>query len=170
MMRRLAAVLALALAACYAELDWRELHWEEGGVKAMLPAKPGKFTRDVNLAGATVPMQMLQVQLRGMAFGVAQAPLPPGDRAQVLAAARDVLIRNVDGRLLSERAVEVPGSAGPGLEFRAEGVVAGTPMLVAGRIAADDARLYEVVFVGRRDRAEGVDLDLFLASLTIVPR
>jgi hypothetical protein len=43
-------------------------------------------------------------------------------------------------------------------------------MLLAGRVAADRDRLYEVVFVGRKDRAEGVDLDLFLGSLRIVPR
>lgn len=170
-MRRLLVLLfALLAAACYAELDWRELHWEEGRVKVLLPAKPAKFTRDVTLAGAAVPMQMLQVQLSGMAFGVAYAPLPGKDVPQVLAAARDVLVKNIEGHVVSERTVDIPGSSVPGLEFRAEGVVAGTPMLVAGRLAADAERFYEVVFVGRKDRAEGVDLDLFLASLRIVPR
>jgi|APFre7841882724_1041349.scaffolds.fasta_scaffold01396_6 hypothetical protein len=170
MRRLLALAAALLVAACYAELDWRELHWEEGGVKAMLPAKPAKFTRDVVIAGGTVPMQMLQVQLKGMAFGIAFAPLPPGDPAKALASARDVLVQNIDGRVVAEREVEVPGATAKGREFRAEGTVAGTPMLLAGRVAADRDRLYEVVFVGRKDRAEGVDLDLFLSSLRIVPR
>jgi hypothetical protein len=170
MKRLLALAAALLLAACYAELDWRELHWEDGHVKAMLPARPAKFSRDVVIAGAQVPMQMLQVQLKGMAFGVAVAPLPGGDAAKALASARDVLVANIDGRIVSEREVDVPGSAVKGREFRAEGVVAGTPMLLAARIAADRERLYEVVFVGRKDRAEGVDLDLFLGSLRIVPR
>jgi hypothetical protein len=170
MRRLLVLAAALLVAACYAELDWRELHWEEGGVKALLPARPAKFTRDVVIAGGTVPMQMLQVQLKGMAFGVAFAPLPPGDPAKALASARDVLVQNIDGRVVAEREVEVPGAASRGREFRAEGTVAGTPMLLAGRVAADRDRLYEVVFVGRKDRAEGVDLDLFLGSLRIVPR
>jgi hypothetical protein len=170
MRRALALAAALLLAACYAELDWRELHWEDGGVKALLPAKPAKFTRDVVIAGSTVPMQMLQVQLKGMAFAVAFAPLPPGDPAKTLAAARDVLVQNIAGRLVADREVDVPGAASKGREFRAEGNVAGTPMLVAGRVAADRERLYEVVFVGRQDRAQGIDLDLFLGSLRIVPR
>ena len=170
MTRRLVLALALLLGACYAELDWRELHWEDGRVKVMLPAKPAKFTRDVTLAGTVVPMQMLQVQLNGMAFGVAYAPLAGRDPALVIAAARDVLVKNIDGRLVSERDVTVPGSTVQGREFRAEGVVAGTPMLVAGRVGADAERFYEVVFVGRKDRAEGVDLDLFLGSLKILPR
>jgi hypothetical protein len=170
-MKKLLLVAAtLLLAACYAELDWRELHWEDGRVKAMLPAKPARLGRDVVIAGSTVPMQMLQVQLNGMAFGVAYAPLPAPDAAKVLASARDVLVRNIDGHLVSEREVDVPGSTIKGKEFRAEGTVAGTPMVVAARLATDAERLYEVVFVGRKDRAENVDLDLFLGSLRIVPR
>ncbi len=170
MKRLLAFAAALLLAACYAELDWRELYWEEGRVKAMLPAKPAKLGRDVVIAGSTVPMQMLQVQLSGMAFGVAYAPLPAQDAGKVLASARDVLVRNIDGQLVSEREVDVPGATAKGREFRAEGTVAGTPMVVAARLATDGDRLYETVFVGRKDRADTVDLDLFLGSLRIVPR
>lgn len=170
-MKRVVAFAAAALlAACYAELDWRELHWEDGRVKALLPAKPAKFSRDVIIAGVQVPMQMLQVQLEGMAFGIAVAPLPGGDAARALASARDVLVANIDGRIVSEREVDVPGSTVKGREFRAEGMVAGKPMLLAARIAADHERLYEAVFVGRKDRAETVDLDLFLGALRVVPR
>ena len=115
-------------------------------------------------------MQMLQVQLNGMAFGIAFAPLPAPDASKVLVSARDVLVRNIDGQLVAEREVDVPGATVKGREFRAEGTVAGTPMVVAARVAADHERLYEVVFVGRKDRADGVDLDLFLGSLRIVPR
>jgi hypothetical protein len=42
-------------------------------------------------------------------------------------------------------------------------------MLLAGRVATDGERLFEVVFVGRKDKAEKVDLDLFLGSLRVVP-
>ncbi len=169
MKKLLLLAATLLLAACYAEMDWRELYWEEGRVKAMLPAKPAKMGREVTIAGVNVPMEMLQVQLNGMAFGIAYAPLPGRDPAKALAGARDVLVHNIEGRLVEDREVDVPGAVGKGREFRAEGVVAGTPMLVAGRVAADGERLFEVVFVGRKDKAEHVDLDLFLGSLRIVP-
>jgi hypothetical protein len=170
-MKKLLLIAAtLLIAACYAEMDWRELYWEEGRVKAMLPAKPAKMGREVVIAGVTVPMEMLQVQLNGMAFGVAYAPVPGRDPVKALAGARDVLVNNIDGRLTEDREVEVPGAVGKGREFRAEGVVAGTPMLLAGRVATDGERLFEVVFVGRKDKAEKVDLDLFLGSLRVVPR
>lgn len=170
-MIRLVAILAaaLALAGCSAELDWRELHWEDGKVKLMLPGRPAKLERDVVLGDHTLHMQMLQTQLTGMAFGIAYAPLPPGDPAALLATARDALVRNIDGKLLTDREVDVRGGAARGHEFTGEGVVAGTPMLVAGRVVAANGRFYQIVFVGRKDRAERADLPLYLGSLTLLP-
>lgn len=172
MTRILALALAALLAACAPELDWRELHWEEGKLKLLLPGQPSQSTRDVVLGGEKVALKMLQTQLAGMAFGVAYAPLPPGDPGVLLPAARDALLRNIEGRLLTEREVEVRGT-GAGLshrgrEFTGEGVVAGTPMLIAARFVAANGRFYQIVFVGRKDRAERVDLPLYLGSLTLV--
>jgi hypothetical protein len=160
---------ALVLTACSAELDWRELHWEDGKLKVLLPGRPAKSAREVLLGGEKLSMQMLQTQMTGMAFGVAYAPLPPGDPAALLPLARDALIGNIDGRLVTEREVDVRGTAAKGREFTGEGVVAGTPMLVAARVVAANGRFYQVVFVGRKDRAERVDLSLYLGSLTLLP-
>jgi hypothetical protein len=166
-------IATAALAGCYPELDWRELAWDEGKLKVLLPAKPAKAAREVVLAGEKVQMEMLQSQLSGMAFGVAWSPLPKGDRAAVLASARDSLLRNIDGKLVTEREVPVRGALAPGREFTGEGSVAGTPMLLAARIVAapevGTGRFYQVVFVGRKDRADKVDLPLYLGSLTLVP-
>jgi hypothetical protein len=167
--RVLALVLSAFLAACAPELDWRELHWEEGKVKVLLPGRPSKSVREVALGGEKVMMQMLQTQMPGMAFGIAFAPLPPGDPGVLLPAARDALLRNIEGTLVTEREVEVRGAGAKGREFVGEGVVAGTPMLIAARLVAANGRFYQVVFVGREDRAERVDLPLYLGSLTPVP-
>lgn len=161
--------LGLLVAACSAELDWRELHWEDGKLRVMLPGKPTKSTRDVVLGGERVGMHMLQTQMTGMAFGIAYAPLPPGDPAALLAHARDALLRNIDGKLVTEREVEVRGASSQGREFTGEGVVAGTPMVVAARVVAANGRFHQIVFVGRKDRAAGVDLPLYLGSLTLLP-
>ena len=171
-MRLASAILAslgLLLAACSAELDWRELHWEDGKLKLMLPGKPSKSARDVVLGGEKVGMQMLQTQMSGMAFGIAYAPLPPGDPAALLTGARDALLRNIEGKLVAEREVEVRGAPSKGREFTGEGVVAGTPMVLAARVVAANGRFYQIVFVGRKDRAERVDLPLYLDSLTLLP-
>ena len=170
MIRALVALaIALVVGGCSAELDWRELYWEDGKVKVMLPGKPSKATRDIVLGGEKLSMQMLQTQMTGMAFGIAYAPLPPGDPGALLPLARDALLRNIEGTLLAEREVDVRGTTAKGREFTGEGVVAGTPMLVAARVVAANGRFYQVVFVGRKDRAERVDLPLYLGSLTLTP-
>ena len=159
----------LALAGCSAELDWRELHWEDGKLKVMLPGRPSKASREIMLGGEKVGMQMLQTQMTGMAFGIAYAPLPPGDPGALLSAARDALLRNIDGTLVTEREVEVRGTAAKGREFTGEGIVAGTPMLLAARVVAANGRFYQIVFVGRKDLVDRVDLPLYLGSLTLMP-
>jgi hypothetical protein len=170
MIRALAILAAaLVLAGCSAELDWRELHWEDARLKVMLPGRPAKSARDIVLGGEKLGMQMLQTQMNGMAFGVTYAPLPPGDSNALLPMARDALLRNIGGTLLTEREVDVRGTAAKGREFTGEGVVAGTPMLIAARVVAANGRFYQVVFVGRKDRAERVDLPLYLGSLTLTP-
>jgi hypothetical protein len=170
-MSRLLVILgaALLLASCSAELDWRELHWEDGKLKVMLPGKPTSSERDVVLGGEKIAMHMLQTQKSGMAFGIAYAPLPGGDPGALLTAARDALLRNIEGKLVTEHEVEVRGASSRGREFTGEGVVAGTPMLVAARVVAANGRFYQVVFVGRKDRAADVDLPLYLGSFTLVP-
>lgn len=168
-MKRALVVALVFLAACAPELDWRELHWEEGRLKVLLPGKPAKSGREVMLGGEKLAMQMLQTQMTGMAFGVAYAPLPPGDPGALLPAARDALLRNIEGTLVTEREVEVRGTGAKGREFTGEGTVAGTPMLVAARVVAANGRFYQIVFVGRKDRAERVDLPLYLGSLTLLP-
>jgi hypothetical protein len=121
------------------------------------------------LGGEKVALHLLQTQKSGMAFGVAYAPLSGGDPAALLTAARDALLRNIEGKLVTEREVEIRGAGGRGYEFTGEGVVAGTPMLVSARLVAANGRFYEVVFVGRKDRVGEVDLSLYLSSLTLLP-
>ena len=127
----------------------------------------------INVRKVVLCAQWLGIELprsdAGMAFGVAYSPLPPGDPGALLPAARDALLRNIEGTLVTEREVEVRGTGTKGREFTGEGVVAGTPMLIAARLVAANGRFYQVVFVGRKDRAERVDLPLYLGSLTLVP-
>lgn len=82
-----AAVLgACALAACSPTFDWREMRVDGTGLVVMLPCKPDKGTREVPLAGRTVPMQGLGCEAGGATFAVMFADLGDAGRsAEVLA-------------------------------------------------------------------------------------
>ncbi len=163
------ALGALLLAGCYPELDWRELRVENGGFTIMFPDRPKEVTRDIVLGGTALRMHMLTTEGRGTAFGVGYADLPAGVAASVLiGSARDALVRNIAGRVDSERPVNVGGL--DGLEFYAEGTAGDEPMVVAARVLADERRLYQVLFIGKRTRAHEIDLAFYLASFKPVPR
>ena len=166
-MRRFAAVAVLCLAACSAELDWREFTSPEGRFAVMLPGRPARDSREVTLAGAKAPMHMTSVQVSGMAFGVGYADLPPGaDAERVIAEGRDALVRNIGGRVTAERPIALDGARG--IEFEAEGSAQGAIMRISARIAVADDRFYQVVFVGRAERAAEVDPTLFPGSFRVL--
>jgi hypothetical protein len=167
-MRRAVAIVAMALlAACYAELDWREVTSPEGRFAVLLPGKPTRDVRTIMLAGAAVKMHMYAVQVAGMAFGVGYADLPQGlDAARAVSEGRDALVRNIAGQITGERDVEVQGIRG--LEFDATGTSDGQPMRLAARVLADGGRFYQVVLIGRAEPAARVDTTLYLGSFKLL--
>lgn len=168
--RALLAVLCAALtAACYPELDWREVGSAESGYAVLLPAKPDRATREVAIGAARVALHMQSVHKDGMAFGAAHADLPPGTGAgQLLDDARDALVRNIGGRVTSEQALAIAGASGRA--FTAEGSAAGEPMRLAARVIVANDRFFQVVFVGRVGRGTAADVDMFLESFRLLPR
>jgi hypothetical protein len=166
-MRRFAAAVAVCLAACSPEFDWREFASPESGFAVMLPGRPTHESRDVTLAGASAPMHMTSVQRSGIAFGVGYADLPPGaDAARAVAETRDALVRNIGGRVTAERPIELDGVRG--IEFQADGSAQGTAMHLAARIVVAGDRFYQAVLIARAGRAAEVDPLLFPGSFRVV--
>jgi len=165
--RRFAAAAVLGLAACSAELDWREFTSADGRFAVLLPGKPARAAREVTLAGAKAPLHMTSVQVAGMAFGVGYADLPPGaDPARILAEGRDALVRNIGGRVTAERALDLDGARG--IEFEADGTAQGAAMHVAARLVVAGDRYYQAVLIARAERAAEVDPTLFPGSFRLV--
>lgn len=155
--------VAMLLAGCYPDLDWRELQWRDGDFSVMFPARPTEVTREIELGGTALELHMLRAEVKDMAFGVAYADLPAGVDANVLlTAARDGLVRNIGGRIIEEQTVELPGLNGQA--FRAEGHAADHDMMMAARVLTGGGRFYQVLFIGPRANSAEVDLDFYLGS------
>jgi hypothetical protein len=161
----LALGAALALAACYAELDWREFNSPEGGFTVMLPSKPARESRELVLAGGKTTMHMVSAHATEMAFGVGYADLPQGtDPARALDEGRAALVKNIAGRVTAERALE----GVVGVEFEADGEAGGNPMRLAARVLVSGNRYYQVVLVARAARAGEVDRTIFPGSFRLL--
>lgn len=162
----LSLVIALLLAACTPELDWREYRPPEGGFSVLLPQKPGQSVRELATPAGKITMRMFSVRLGAdvMAAGFADFPTPPGQL--LVDAMRDVLVGNIAGRIQSERPVEVVG--GTGREFSAIGTLGRGASTEAGlmraRLIVRNSRYYQLVWLGTRSGVGEADVDLFLGS------
>ncbi|MCU0805491.1 MAG: hypothetical protein MUF79_10445 [Burkholderiales bacterium] len=169
--RALIIVFAAIAAACSPALDWREFSWREGGFAVLLPGKPRSESRPLVIDGVEVTMRMFSVRAEGLAFGVGYADFPPGGGAEAqarrIAATRDALVANIDGRLTAQGDVALERHRG--IDFRATGRVRDTDYFVAGRVYAAGDRLYQLAVVGRADAATTADAELFLGSLRLLP-
>lgn len=167
--QRAAACLAVAVtcaaAGCTPEYNWRELRPADAHWVAMLPAKPATATRDIRLGDLPVKMTMHGAKVHDTAFTVAEAPLPPsGDPAAAVAAMREALVRNIEGKETAAVPVPIPVEAAAGglarttagVALEAAGSIRGKPALLQARLVAHDGRAYQALVVGTdvdRDQA-----------------
>ena len=165
------------LAGCSPEHDWREIRADEQGFLVMLPAKPARMTRPINLEGLTVDMAMVGAQAREVAYTVGAVVLPDGGdatRAKVLGSMRTAMVRNIGGSVRAERAVEVlrVDAAGQrtgtvaGTEIEVEGRMRDREATMVARFVAHGAQAWQAVVLGPRPDRELAAL--FLESLKLI--
>lgn len=102
--------MALWLSACAPTLDWREVRPERSALVVLMPCKPEKAERPVELAGTTVPVALLACRAGDTLWGVTTAELrDPARVGAALAQLRQARARNLDGRELSHEPAVVKG-------------------------------------------------------------
>jgi hypothetical protein len=175
----LLAPLAAGMAGCSPEHDWREVRAEDGAFIVMLPARPARMTRPINLDGFALEMTMHGAQAREVAYTVGTAVLPDASaatRERALAAMRAAMIRNIGGTERASRAVRVAlvDAAGQGtdtvagLEVEAVGRMRDRDATLVARFVGVGGRIWQAVVLGPApDREQAA---LFLGSLKLVRR
>lgn len=163
------ALLTALAAACTPGLDWREFSWDDGGFAVLLPGKPTKETRIVQIGGRALTLTLFRTEPAGAAVAVGFAELPVAldadGRARLLADARDALLKNV-GASGGGDATVIEGF--PGLAFHGAGTGGANKLMIAGRVYATDRRFYQLLFIGPPDLPIVADLPLFFGSFRLV--
>ncbi len=80
------ALVAASLAACTPAFNWREVGFEQADAAALLPCKPDRGTRPVQLAGQAMQMNMAGCEAGGAMFTVALVQVPLAEQANAVAA------------------------------------------------------------------------------------
>lgn len=157
----LVALLAigLGLVACAPSHDWREIRADEDHYLALMPGRPDRMARPINLDGLAVEMSMQGARVDGVAFIVGAVALPDASvtvREHALAAMRTAMVRNIQGSETHAEAVAVPvvdavgkpaGSA-PGWRIDASGQAGQRTVSMSAVFAARAGRAWQAVVLG----------------------
>jgi hypothetical protein len=109
--RRAAATAALAaLGACSPTFDWRSVRLPDTELVTELPCRPGRFQRDVTVAGTPLKLFMLSCEAGGVTYGVATAEVgDPGRVDAVLHALHDSAAAAIRSSDSPAGALNMPG-------------------------------------------------------------
>ncbi len=149
---RCAGLLLLALAGCNPSLNWREVRSETSPLRMLLPCKPDKATRDVEMGGQTLALDMQGCDAAGATFAVSHVQVAdPGQAAALLAGWRSAVLAHLH-------------AAGPSVApFKPAGswdLAESVRLQAAGRRADGSAVTVQAVWFARR---EGTGAHLFHA-------
>ena len=172
------AVAALAAIGCSPAYDWREVRADDDGFVVLLPAKPARMTRPVNLDGLRVDMTMRGAQAGQASFTVGAVALP--DQGEVARKAADAMriamVRNIGGTERASRPVSVPivdaqgkpvGTA-TGVEVEAAGRMREQPATLLARFVTHERQAWQCVVLGPQvDREQAA---VFLDSFRVLRR
>jgi hypothetical protein len=81
-MRSILGLSAICLAACQPTYNWRDVSFEGTRVKAQLPCKPDRTTREVTIGETPVPLQVAGCEAGGGMWVVMTTLLPAGQDPQ----------------------------------------------------------------------------------------
>ncbi len=164
MIRSLGLVLALALAGCYAEFDWREIRPADGSFTVSLPARSTYESRALAREHAGLTMHLWSAEARDTVFAAGYVDSPVAD-ARLVDGLRDALVKNIGGRIVAER--EVRSGSLIGRETIADGIAGDAPMELRLSLYAAGGRIYQVAALGRKGAVPAAEMENFFDSFRL---
>lgn len=167
----LASLLAIGLlVACSPHYNWRDYRGVDAPYTVLFPGKPESFTRAIDLDGVKVDMTMTATEIDSNTFAVGSANMADAGKAQAaLVAMKTALIKNIAGKIDSEKAMSASGGgdATSSLDIRARGTRGGVPIVLVAHFAAQGQRIYQVIVVGNEKTTIGDNIDMFINSFKL---
>ena len=107
----IAGVVLLLAAACSPALNWRDVNVEATQLKAMLPCKPDKDSREVPMAGRPATLHVLACDAGGAKFALLHADVGDASRAgEALWQWRLATLANLRGASAKDSGFTPPGA------------------------------------------------------------
>lgn len=162
--RATAIACCLLLLACSPKFDWREVRGPAAPYLVTLPAKPANHARDINLDGIPVTMTMTGAEVDGVTFAVGSVELAdPAQAGHALQAMKTALVRNINGKVVEEKAAQA-GSAAGMIALEAHGPLPQGQRLLLARFVARGPHVYQLLVVGNERDVSREAADTFFTS------
>lgn len=167
-------ILAFPLAVVLACSSLSGQKWEtvtEGDITVEMPGKPTKQSQDVPAAGGKATGQMLTLDKGAEAYVLAFHDFPASvaslniDPKALLKGASDGAVRNISGKVTSQRDVTVGGH--PGTELIGEGSKDGKDIEFTIRMYWAKPRLIQTLYLSEKGKGDKSNATKFLDSLKI---
>lgn len=167
--RALALLIALPLAACNPALNWREVRFDNAPLVALLPCKPDKGVRPLQLQDRQVELAMQGCEASGSLFTVGVAQLAsPDDAGSLLGPWKAALLANAGAKTSTDQPFRLPGTTPwPGaVRASFSGQRAdGTPVVGQVALFVREAQLYQVAVFSDKPQMEAANT--FFAGLKL---
>jgi hypothetical protein len=154
-----APLLALLLAGCYPDLDWRTLASADGRFSVLMPARSQEESRPI-AEGAVMHQWATRAEDALFAAGYADYP----DAAASHLATVQAAFAAKGGKLAAERDIQQEGLAGRAFSIEYPG---DNEPVLSVRLLAADHRLYQMVVLSRSGKPTKDDLDMFFGSFRL---
>lgn len=155
----LSTTAILMLLACSPQFDWREVRGNDAPFRVLMPAKPASFSRDMQLAGLTLNMQMTAADAAGVNFAVGSVRLDDLGKAGVVAEAmKDGMLKNIHGQV-----TQVASSPDGIVEMQGK-LPDGEVVTMAARFIIRGPRVYQVIAIGPAKKLKQDVIDTYMSS------
>lgn len=149
----------LMLLACSPKFDWREVSGSDAPFRVLMPAKPASFSRDMQLAGLKLNMQMTAADAAGVNFAVGSVRLDdPGKAGIVAEAMKEGMLKNVQGQVTKT-------AKGPDGIVEIQGKLPdGEAVTMVARFIIKGSRVYQVIAIGPAKKLNQDVIDTYMSS------
>lgn len=158
-------LIVLSITACSPKYDWREVKGADAPYTVLMPDKPSRLSRDIQLGQQKVTMHMTASKIDDVKFVVGAVKMSSATEAQkATAVIKNTLIKNMAGAITQERTTvsTTGGKLVVNDEFSAMSSASSTRM--SGRVVASDVWVFEVLVVGPEQLMKSEPVDTFLSS------
>lgn len=150
------------LMACSPKFDWREIRGTDAPYTVLMPGKPASASKDMQLQGVALHMNMTASEVAGINFAVGSAKLSnPGDAGIVIEAMKKGMINNIQGSLNTNTGQG--GNAGNDIEVRGQ-LKNGDAVIMAARFITKGPWVYQAVILGPEKAVTRDVIDTFMTS------